>query len=110
MKSDLGLKPEAFAGVKSTPEELLEILNTVQPDLEKILEWNKESIEAELRAVAERMGKKLKVILAPLFVSVSGSQRSLPLFDSMEILGRAVVRQRLKVASQVVASMAGSGK
>jgi glutamyl-tRNA synthetase len=41
---------------------------------------------------------------------VSGSQRSLPLFDSMEILGRAVVRQRLKVASQVVASMAGSGK
>ncbi|WP_113553363.1 glutamate--tRNA ligase [Hyphomicrobiales bacterium] len=110
LKSDLGLKPEAFVGVKSTPEELLEILNTVQPDLEKILEWNKESIEAELRAVAERMGKKLKVILAPLFVSVSGSQRSLPLFDSMEILGRAVVRQRLKVASQVVASMVGSGK
>ncbi|MFK0277672.1 glutamate--tRNA ligase [Ensifer sp. NPDC090286] len=110
LKSDLGLKPEAFAGVKSTPEELLEILNTVQPDLEKILEWNKESIEAELRAIAERMGKKLKVILAPLFVSVSGSQRSLPLFDSMEILGRAVVRQRLKVASQVVASMVGSGK
>ncbi|MGE6785373.1 glutamate--tRNA ligase [Ensifer adhaerens] len=110
LKSDLGLKPEAFAGVKSTPEELLDILSTVQPDLEKILEWNKESIEAELRAIAERMGKKLKVILAPLFVSVSGSQRSLPLFDSMEILGRAVVRQRLKVASQVVASMVGSGK
>ncbi len=109
-KSDLGLQPAAFAGVKSTPEELLEVLNTVQPDLEKILEWNKESIEAELRAVAERMGKKLKVIVAPLFVAVSGSQRSLPLFDSMEILGRAVVRQRLKVASQVVASMVGSGK
>ncbi|MCA1405928.1 glutamate--tRNA ligase [Ensifer sp. IC3342] len=109
-KSDLGLQPAAFAGVKASPEELLEILNTVQPDLEKILEWNKESIEAELRAVAERMGKKLKAIVAPLFVAVSGSQRSLPLFDSMELLGRAVVRQRLKVAAQVVAAMAGSGK
>ena len=45
-----------------------------------------------------------------LFIAVSGSSRSLPLFDSMAILGRSVVRQRLKVAGQVVASMAGSGK
>lgn len=49
-------------------------------------------------------------MVAPLFVACSGSQRSLPLFDSMELLGRSVVRQRLKVAAQVVASMAGSGK
>lgn len=110
LKSDLGLTPDAFAKVKSTPVEILEILNTVQPDLEKIFEWNVESIEAELRAIADRMGKKLKIVLAPLFVAVSGSSRSLPLFDSMAILGRSVVRQRLKVAAQVVASMAGSGK
>ncbi|OOG64153.1 MULTISPECIES: glutamate--tRNA ligase [Sinorhizobium/Ensifer group] len=110
LKSDLGLEPSAFAKIKSSPEELVEIFNTVQPDLEKILEWNKETIEAELRAIADRMGKKLKVVLAPLFVAVSGSSRSLPLFDSMELLGRSVVRQRLKVAGQVAASMAGSGK
>ncbi|HVK91067.1 MAG TPA: glutamate--tRNA ligase family protein, partial [Mycoplana sp.] len=110
LKSDLGLEPSAFAKVKSTPEEILEVLNTVQPELERIFEWNVESIEAELRAIADRMGKKLKVVLAPLFVAVSGSSRSLPLFDSMAILGRSVVRQRLKVAAQVVASMVGSGK
>ncbi|APO76356.1 glutamyl-tRNA synthetase [Rhizobium etli 8C-3] len=106
-KSDLNLDPSAFVKIKSPPEEILEILNTVQPDLEKILEWNVESIEAELRAVADRMGKKLKVVVAPLFVAVSGSSRSLPLFDSMAILGRAVVRQRLKLASQAVASLVG---
>ncbi|MBO9099830.1 MULTISPECIES: glutamate--tRNA ligase [unclassified Rhizobium] len=110
LKSDLHLDALAFAKIKSTPEELLEIFNTVQPDLEKILEWNVESIEAELRAIADRMGKKLKVILAPLFVAMSGSSRSLPLFDSMSILGRSVVRQRLKLAATVVATMAGSGK
>ncbi|CAN7355273.1 glutamate--tRNA ligase [Pararhizobium sp. LjRoot255] len=109
-KSDLGLDASSFAKIKSTPEELVEIFNTVQPDLEKILEWNVESIEAELRAIADRLGKKLKVVVAPLFVAVSGSSRSLPLFDSMAILGRSVVRQRLKVAGQVVASMAVSGK
>jgi glutamyl-tRNA synthetase len=107
-KSDLNLEPSAFAKIKSPPEEILEILNTVQPDLEKILEWNVESIEAELRAIADRMGKKLKVIVAPLFVAVSGSSRSLPLFDSMAILGRSVVRQRLKRASQAVAALVGS--
>ncbi|MDK4711153.1 glutamate--tRNA ligase [Rhizobium sp. CNPSo 4039] len=106
-KSDLNLDPSAFAKIKSTPEELLEILNTVQPDLEKILEWNVETIEAELRAIADRMGKKLKVIVAPLFVAVSGSSRSLPLFDSMAILGRSVVRQRLKLAAQTVAALVG---
>lgn len=106
-KSDLNLDPSAFAKIKSTPEELLEILNTVQPDLEKILEWNVETIEAELRAIADRMGTKLKVIVAPLFVAVSGSSRSLPLFDSMAILGRSVVRQRLKLAAQTVATLVG---
>lgn len=107
LKSDLGLDPSAFAKIKSPPEEILEILNTVQPDLEKILEWNVATIEAELRAIADRMGKKLKVVVAPLFVAVSGSSRSLPLFDSMAILGRSVVRQRLKLASQAVASLVG---
>jgi len=107
LKSDLGVDPSAFAKIKSPPEEILEILNTVQPDLEKILEWNVQTIEAELRAIAERMGKKLKVVVAPLFVAVSGSARSLPLFDSMAILGRSVVRQRLKLAAQAVASLVG---
>ncbi|MGO7998172.1 glutamate--tRNA ligase, partial [Rhizobium ruizarguesonis] len=60
---------------------------------------------AELRAIADRMGKKLKVVVSPLFVAVSGSSLSLPLFDSMAILGRSVVRQRLKLASQAVAAL-----
>jgi len=40
---------------------------------------------------------------------MSGSSRSLPLFDSMALLGRSVVRQRLKAAIAVVATMVGSG-
>lgn len=106
LSSDVGLTPASFAGIKAPPAETLEILETVQTDLEKILEWNVATIEAELRAIAERTGKKLKVIVGPLFVAMSGSQRSLPLFDSMALLGRSVVRQRLKVAAAVVKSMA----
>ncbi|KKX30567.1 glutamate--tRNA ligase [Rhizobium sp. LC145] len=110
LSSDVGLAPASFAGLKTSPAETLEILNTVQADLEKILEWNVETIDAELRAVSDKLGKKLRVVTPPLFVAMSGSSRSLPLFDSMALLGRSVVRQRLKVAATVVAQMVGEGK
>ena len=110
LSSDVGLTPTSFAGLKTSPAETLEILNTVQADLEKILEWNVETIDAELRAVSDKLGKKLRVVTPPLFVAMSGSSRSLPLFDSMALLGRSVVRQRLKVAATVVAQMVGDGK
>lgn len=108
LAGDVGLTPASFAGLKTKPEETLQIIEQVAADLEKMPDWNVESIEAELRAVADRLEKKLRVVTPPLFVAVSGSQRSLPLFDSMALLGRSVVRQRLKVAVTVVKSMVGA--
>ena len=55
-----------------------------------------------LRVVAEELETKLGKLTPPLFVAVSGSSRSLPLFDAMVLLGRAMVRQRLKVAGDVL--------
>ncbi|OLP60973.1 glutamate--tRNA ligase [Xaviernesmea oryzae] len=109
LAGDVGLSPASFAGLKTSPAETLEILNAVQADLEKLVEWNVEAIDGALRGVADSLGKKLRVVTPPLFVAVSGSSRSLPLFDSMALLGRSVVRQRLKIATGVVASMVGSG-
>jgi len=110
LAADVGLTPASFAGLKTSPEDTLLILNTVQADIEKMVEWNVEAIDAELRAVADKLEKKLRVVTPPLFIAMSGSSRSLPLFDSMAILGRSVVRQRLKIAATVVASMVGDGK
>jgi glutamyl-tRNA synthetase len=108
LSNDVGLTQASFGGLKTSPADTLEIVTTVQADLEKILEWNVTTIEEELRAISDRLGKKLRVVTPPLFVAVSGSQRSLPLFDSMALLGRSVVRQRLKVAIQVLTAMAGT--
>ncbi|OLP57364.1 glutamate--tRNA ligase [Rhizobium rhizosphaerae] len=109
LAGDVGLSPASFAGLKTSPAETLAILNAVQADLEKLIEWNVEAIDGALRGVADGLGKKLRVVTPPLFVAISGSSRSLPLFDSMALLGRSVVRQRLKIATGVVASMVGSG-
>lgn len=108
LANEVGVKPESFAGLKTSPAETLEILQTAAADLEKILEWNVETIDAELRAISDRLGKKLRVVTPPLFIAVSGTSRSLPLFDSMALLGRSVVRQRLKVAAQAAAQLVGS--
>lgn len=103
LKGDLGLTASDFANIKKVSlDDVLQILQTVQPDLEQVFEWNAETIEAELRAISERSDIKLRNLLAPLFIAVSGSSRSLPLFDSMAILGRSVVRQRLKQAETAV--------
>jgi len=51
-----------------------------------------------VRGIVEEMGLKLRNAVPPLFLAVTGSTRSLPLFDSMELLGRSMVRQRLKTA------------
>ncbi len=110
LAADVNLTPASFAGLKTSPEDTLAIINTVQADIEKMVEWNVEAIDAELRAVADKLEKKLRVVTPPLFIAMSGSSRSLPLFDSMAILGRSVVRQRLKIAAAVVSSMVGDGK
>lgn len=100
LKSDLGLNAASFDGLKKLDHAAcLEIIGEVAPALEALPDWTAETIEGALRDLAESSGRKLRIMLPPLFVAISGSARSLPLFDSMAILGRAMVRQRLKQAT-----------
>lgn len=103
LKGDVGVTAESFANIKKNPpEKCLEVIDAVRPALDDIDEWNRDSIEEALRLTAEKLDTKLGKLTPPLFVAVSGSSRSLPLFDAMVLLGRAMVRQRLKVASDAL--------
>ena len=103
LKGDVGVTAESFANIKKNPpEKCLEVIDAVRPALDDMDDWNRESIEETLRVVAEGLETKLGKLTPPLFVAVSGSPRSLPLFDAMVLLGRAMVRQRLKVASDAL--------
>lgn len=113
-KADAGVTAASFDGLKTSREETLTILQASSVALEGLPEWTSEMIETNLRELANREGRKLRVFLPPLFVAVSGSARSLPLFDSMVLVGRAGVRQRLKLAiaalSDARSKDGGSGK
>jgi glutamyl-tRNA synthetase len=56
-------------------------------------------IERVLRAVADDLGRKFRDVARLYFVAITGSPTSVPLFESMVLLGRDIVRERLRVRS-----------
>jgi glutamyl-tRNA synthetase len=60
--------------------------------------WEGEAIAGAVRTVAELVGVKLRDVVRPFYVAVTGSPQSVPLFESMAVLGRDLVRERLRVA------------
>jgi glutamyl-tRNA synthetase len=59
--------------------------------------WARDAIEAALRdRLVTQLGRKPKVAFGPLRTAVSGQRVSPPLFESMEILGRASTLARLR--------------
>jgi glutamyl-tRNA synthetase len=59
--------------------------------------WEHDGIEVTLRAaLIEMLGLKPRVAFGPLRVAVSGRRVSPPLFESLEILGKAETLARLR--------------
>ncbi len=61
-------------------------------------EWTTASVQASVRRVGEILEMKLRDVVRPFYVATTGSPQSLPLFESMELLGRDLVRERFRVA------------
>ncbi len=60
--------------------------------------WESAAIEAAIRRVADALRAKLRDVVRPFYVAITGQAQSLPLFDAMALLGRDIVRERLRVA------------
>lgn len=72
------------------------VLSIASLTVEKIDPWTKDNVERELRTVQEKSGINPKDFFVTIGQAVSGSDVFLPLFDSLEILGREKVLARLK--------------
>lgn len=103
-RSELGLKKADFEATKNGADDSALILEKVAPIVDTLAEWTREAIEEEIRRISEEMGRKVRTVIPPLFIALTGSSRSLPLFDSMALLGRSIVRQRLKQALAAIAA------
>jgi len=66
--------------------------------LDAMPSWGVGGIEAVFKAIADALGKKARDVARPFYVAITGSPTSIPLYDSMELLGRDIVRERLRAA------------
>ncbi len=62
--------------------------------------WTAESLHSATQALADGMGRKLNKVQAPIRVAVTGRRVGPPLFQSLEVLGREAVLQRLRAARE----------
>ncbi|MFC9965186.1 glutamate--tRNA ligase [Nocardia ignorata] len=81
------MKPGAAAMLRSAVTQLTEA------------EWNAESIRAAIEAAAAEQGLKLGKAQAPVRVAVTGRTIGLPLFESLEVLGRDRTLGRIEAAT-----------
>lgn len=66
--------------------------------LDELNAFDLTSIENVLKRIAVDLGAKFRDLSRLYYVAITGSPTSIPLFDSMELLGREIVRERLRFA------------
>src|SRR6202035_3739077 len=98
----IAVKAESFAGAKLAGEELRKALALAMWRLDAERTFDQETVERVLKGVGETLGKKFRDLARVYYVAMTGSPTSLPLFDSMELLGRDLVRERVRVALDVL--------
>ncbi|MFC4625280.1 glutamate--tRNA ligase [Daeguia caeni] len=64
------------------------VLKSILPELEAAQEWTSESLDAIVRAFAEKSGLKLGKIAQPLRAALTGRATSPGVFDVLAVLGR----------------------
>jgi len=94
----IAVTKESFAGAKMDANDVRKALALAMWWLDAQRTFDLATIERVLKAAGEAVGKKFRDLVRPFYVAMSGSPTALPLFDSMELLGRDIVRERFRVA------------
>ena len=91
-----------FAHKDLQEDDAKRILQFVLWWLDEVRQWERETLHAGVQRIASAMGFKIRDFLFPLFVAISGQPVSLPLYDSMEVLGADLTRLRIRDAIEVL--------
>lgn len=104
-KEDVLPNPKDLVGKKMTPLESAEAARRALQILESLSEFTVEEVEPKLRQLVEDLGYSAGQVFGILRAAVTGQTVSPPLFESMEIVGREKVLERLRRAIKVLESM-----
>ena len=87
--------------------QIAEALQCVLWVLEREQTFTAEVIQGQFRRLSEALGISLRDLTRPFYVAMSGETASLPLFQSMEILGPDLVRARIRRAIEALGGISG---
>ncbi|MDA8962252.1 glutamate--tRNA ligase [Congregibacter sp.] len=98
VSGELTLNAAQFDELGMEPEQLLKALQFALWTLEGLSEWDRDSVWAALKGLADKLEIKVRDFLAPLFIAVSGSRASISVVDAMSLLGPDMSRARVRHA------------
>src|SRR5438552_5202175 len=96
-------RPEQLMPKGRDPAATASALRSAVDTLRALTDWTPESIEAALRALAERLGWSSRDLFMALRVAVTGRTVTPPLIESISRLGKDTVLNRLQRAAQALA-------
>jgi glutamyl-tRNA synthetase len=86
-----------------TPQQVSKaLLGLLEGYVDPELEWTAERIEGGLKAFAEAQGWAPKDLFMTVRLAATGKAATPPLFDTLAVLGKEVVRRRLRRAAETL--------
>ncbi|AKH69615.1 glutamyl-tRNA synthetase [Spongiibacter sp. IMCC21906] len=101
----LPISPESFSACNLDEEELVSVLQAAAWRLEAEQDWQRDTLFAAIKSLADGMEIKLKDFMPPLFIAIAGTTASISVVDSMEVLGPEMSRARLRYAVDVLGGL-----
>jgi glutamyl-tRNA synthetase len=88
-----------MAAGRSPAEAARALEELLEKHLDPLLEWTAAAVEQAVRAFAEAAGQNAKDVFMALRVAATGRTATPPLFETLDVLGKEIVRRRLRQAA-----------
>ncbi len=100
--------PNELVGKKMTPAESAQAVRRAVQAIEAVESFSSAALEQGLRELAEELDLTAGQLFGILRAAITGQRVSPPLMESMEILGRSLVLERLRQADQALQKVAAA--
>jgi glutamyl-tRNA synthetase len=104
-KAEVTPNPKDLVGDDLTPSESVKVARNAYQILASIPQISKDLAEPPMRNLVNELGLKAGQVFGILRVAVTGQKVSPPLFESMEIIGKDKVLERILVAIDILEQM-----
>ena len=105
---ELSYEPELLIQKGMNAQECLAALERVREALAELPAFDKEMLEARLRALAQELGLKTRQLFGLIRVATTGKTVAPPLFGSLSLLGKKRTLARIERALSLLREMASS--